>query len=130
MDQENKKLNADTFDRREVLKGLATVPVLGFFFIKLWQKLRLDNLKKSNLLQDLVEENKAPSVVKEIGNNDHLRVGVVGYGGRGGHLTRGLGFAPPEWTSSAAERAKKNKPDKAFETFMSQTDLNCSLVGV
>ena len=60
MDQENKKLNADTFDRREVLKGLATVPVLGFFFIKLWQKLRLDNLKKSNLLQDLVEENKAP----------------------------------------------------------------------
>ena len=49
MDQENKKLNADTFDRREVLKGLATVPVLGFFFIKLWQKLRLDNLKKSNL---------------------------------------------------------------------------------
>ena len=29
MDQENKKSNADTFDRREVLKGLATVPVLG-----------------------------------------------------------------------------------------------------
>ena len=130
MSQNNNKKQADLLNRREVLKGLATVPVLGLFFIKLWQKLRLDRLKKSNLLQDLVKENKAPSIVKNIGNNDHLRVGVVGYGGRGGHLTRGLGFATPEWTTNAAEGAKKNKLNKGFETFMSQTDLNCSLVGV
>ena len=130
MSQNNNKKQADLLNRREVLKGLATVPVLGLFFIKLWQKLRLDRLKKSNLLQDLVKENKAPSIVKNIGNNDHLRVGVVGYGGRGGHLTRGLGFATPDWTTNAAESAKKNKLNKGFETFMSQTDLNCSLVGV
>ena len=130
MSQNNNKKQADLLNRREVLKGLATVPVLGLFFIKLWQKLRLDRLKKSNLLQDLVKENKAPSIVKNIGNNDHLRVGVVGYGGRGGHLTRGLGFATPDWTTNAAEGAKKNKLNKGFETFMSQTDLNCSLVGV
>ena len=130
MSQENKKSNTDLLNRREVLKGLSTIPVLGFFFIKLWQKLRLDKLKKSNLLQDLIKDSKAPSIVKNIGNNDHLRVGIVGYGGRGGHLTRGLGFATPGWTSNAAERAKKNKLDKGFETFMSQTDLNCSLVGV
>ena len=130
MSQNNNKKQADLLNRREVLKGLATVPVLGLFFIKLWQKLRLDRLKKSNLLQDLVKENKAPSIVKNIGNNEHLRVGVVGYGGRGGHLTRGLGFATPDWTTNAAESAKKNKLNKGFETFMSQTDLNCSLVGV
>ena len=129
MSQNNNEKQADLLNRREVLKGLATVPVLGLFFIKLWQKLRLDRLKKSNLLQDLVKESKAPSIVKNIGNNDHLRVGVVGYGGRGGHLTRGLGFATPDWTTNAAEGAKKNKLNKGFETFMSQTDLNCSLVG-
>ena len=124
MSQNNNEKQADLLNRREVLKGLATVPVLGLFFIKLWQKLRLDRLKKSNLLQDLVKESKAPSIVKNIGNNDHLRVGVVGYGGRGGDLTRGLGFATPDWTTNASEGAKKNKLNKGFETFMSQTDLN------
>ena len=88
MNEENKGSNSDFLNRREILKGLATIPVLGLFFIKLWQKLRLDKLKKSNLLKDLISENKAPSIIKEIGNSDHLRVGVVGYGGRGGHLTR------------------------------------------
>ena len=53
MNQENKGSNADLLNRREILKGLATIPVLGLFFIKLWQKLRLDKLKKSNLLQDI-----------------------------------------------------------------------------
>ena len=66
MSQNNNKKQADLLNRREVLKGLATVPVLGLFFIKLWQKLRLDRLKKSNLLQDLVKENKAPSIVKNL----------------------------------------------------------------
>ena len=40
--------------RREVLKGLATVPVFGLFLVNLWQKIRRDKLKKANLLSDLV----------------------------------------------------------------------------
>ena len=47
---------SDIFNRRDVLKGLATVPVLGFFFVKFWKKMRIDKLKKSNLLQDLVKQ--------------------------------------------------------------------------
>ncbi len=49
---------SDIFNRRDVLKGLATVPVLGFFFVKFWKKMRIDKLKKSNLLQDLVKQKK------------------------------------------------------------------------
>ena len=130
MSHEIKEKQSDILNRREILKGLATVPVLGFFFVKFWKKMRLDKLKKSNLLQDLVKQKKAPAVVSSIGNNDHLRVGIVGYGGRGSHLTRGLGFATPDWTTNAAERAQNNKLDKGFATFMSQANLNCSLVGV
>ncbi len=54
MGHEIKEKQSDILNRREVLKGLATVPVLGFFFVKFWKKMRLDKLKKSNLLQDLV----------------------------------------------------------------------------
>ena len=82
MSHETKEKQSDILNRREVLKGLATVPVLGFFFLKFWKKTRLDKLKKSNLLQDLVKQKKAPAVISNIGNNDHLRVGIVGYGGR------------------------------------------------
>ena len=58
MSDEIKEKQFDILNRREVLKGLATVPVLGFFFVKFWKKMRLDKLKKSNLLQDLVKQKK------------------------------------------------------------------------
>ena len=42
--------------RRDFLKGLATVPVFGFFLVNLWAKLRRDALKRKNLLTDLINE--------------------------------------------------------------------------
>ena len=117
-------------DRRELLKGLATLPAIAAFFVSLWAKLRRDALKKSNLLQDLVKEKQAPPVVSSTGTSDHIRIGIIGYGGRGGHLVRGAGFATPGWTDLASENARKNRLDKSFATFMQQEDLNVSLVGV
>ena len=117
-------------DRRELLKGLATLPAIAAFFVSLWAKLRRDALKKSNLLQDLVKEKQAPPVVSSTGTSDYIRIGIIGYGGRGGHLVRGAGFATPGWTDLASENARKNRLDKSFATFMQQDDLNVSLVGV
>ena len=117
-------------DRRELLKGLATLPAIAAFFVSLWAKLRRDAVKKSNLLQDLVKEKQAPPVVSSTGISDHIRIGIIGYGGRGGHLVRGAGFATPGWTDLASENARKNRLDKRFATFMQQEDLNVSLVGV
>ena len=42
--------NGTNMKRREILKGLATVPVLGLFLVNLWRKIRRDALKKANLL--------------------------------------------------------------------------------
>ena len=117
-------------DRRELLKGLATIPAIVAFFVSLWAKLRRDAVKKSNLLQDLVQEKQAPPVVSSTGTSDHIRIGIIGYGGRGGHLVRGAGFATPGWTDLSSENARKNRLDKSFATFMQQEDLNVSLVGV
>ena len=130
MANESNKKNKTNLERRDLLKGLAGVPVAGFFFLNLWQKIKRDKIKKSNLLSDLVQEKKAPAVVKSVSNSRHLNIGIIGYGGRGGHLVRGAGFATTAWTDKASENARKNKLDKQFETFMTQEDLNCSLVGV
>ena len=68
--------------------------------------------------------------VQSLSNSRHLNIGIIGYGGRGGHLVRGAGFATKGWTDTVYKNAQKNKLDKQFDTFMSQEDLNCSLVGV
>ena len=54
----------NNMDRRELIKGLATVPVFGLFLVKLWQKMRRDAIKKSNILSGLVQEKKsAPAII-------------------------------------------------------------------
>ena len=127
---ENQNKQPNDQNRREFIKALATVPVLGIFFANLWKKIKVESIKRSNLLADLIDEKKAPAVVKKITDSKHLNIGVIGYGGRGGHLVRGAGFASKWWTDNAYKNFKKNKMDKAFNTFMSQKDLNCSLLGV
>ena len=122
--------NNTDLKRRDVLKALATVPVFGFFLANLWRKLSRDELKRKNLLSDLVKEKKAPAIISNLSNSKHLNLGLIGYGGRGSHLARGAGFATKNWTDHTYKNSKKNKLDKAFPTFMSQEDLNCSLVGV
>ena len=49
MTKKNEKKNKTSLERRDLLKGLAGVPVAGFFLVNLWQKLRRDKIKKSNL---------------------------------------------------------------------------------
>jgi len=117
----NQTSSADQ-NRRNFLKALATVPVLGLFLVNLWQKLRRDALKRNNLLTDLVQEKKAPAVISGLSDSKHLNLGIIGYGGRGSHLVRGAGFATKGWTDDAHRRSKENKLDKAFPTFMSQED--------
>ena len=130
MSDQPKKHNKPNLERRDLIKGLATIPVLGVFLANVWRKISRDAAKKANLLSDLVQENSAPAVISSLSDSKHLNLGVIGYGGRGGHLVRGAGFATPEWTTRTAENARKNKLDKGFATFMSQEDLNVSLVGV
>ena len=55
MSENTKKENGKSMNRRDILKGLATVPVLGLFLVNLWRKISRDKLIKSNLLSDLIQ---------------------------------------------------------------------------
>ena len=130
MSEKEKPSKNTNLERRDLIKGLATIPVAGVFLANLWRKMKRDATKKANLLSNLVEEKSAPNVVKSLTNSRHLNIGIIGYGGRGGHLVRGAGFATKGWTDTVYKNSQKNKLDKQFATFMSQEDLNCSLIGV
>ena len=50
MSREKKRsFSEENSGRREVLKALATIPVLGLFLVNLWEKYRRDTIKKSNI---------------------------------------------------------------------------------
>ena len=77
---ETKSTNGMNTERREVLKGLATIPVVGVFFYNLWRKLRIDEMKRKNLLADLITTKDAPAVISSTSSGSHLRIGIIGYG--------------------------------------------------
>ena len=126
----NESSKDQNIERRNFIKALATVPIFGFFLANLWLKLKKDALKRKNLLVDLVQEKESPAVISNRSNGKHLNIGIIGYGGRGSHLVRGAGFATKGWTDYAYQANQRNNMHKAYSTFMSQDNLNCSLLGV
>ena len=68
MSKKEKPSKNTNLERRDLIKGLATVPVAGVFLANLWRKMKRDASKKANLLSNLVEEKSAPNVVKSLTN--------------------------------------------------------------
>ena len=50
-------------NRRDILKALATVPILGVFFQKLYKKISLDTRQKNQIFAELGMENELPYVL-------------------------------------------------------------------
>ena len=134
----NEQLNTETVNkwnigRRDILKGLATIPVFGVFFYKLLKKKSIDDFKKKEILAELGLEKKAPAVLPQTTmkkSGELIRLGIIGYGGRGEHLIRASGFAHPDWIEDKKKDAEKNKLDRGLEYFLKQDDLNVVLNGV
>ena len=123
------------FNRRDMLKGLATLPVLGLFFAKLYKKydmVQADQLASENFLKEL-GLGDAPSVLPSNTVNNsgkQLRLGFIGYGSRGEYLMRSAGFAHPKWIASMEAELLENKNDPRLADFMAQDDLNIVFNGV
>jgi len=123
----------ETIRRRDILKGLATIPVFGAFFGVLLRKKWLDDLKKNEILAELGLEGKAPAVIPKTTmrkSGELIRLGIIGHGGRAEDLVRGAGFAHPDWIERKRKNAKENRLDKGLEAFLGQEDLNVVLTGV
>ena len=113
------------FKRRDFLKSLATVPVLGALAYGTYRKQRHEIFKEKEILDELnlyheksLQESKEPYTP-----GDHLRIGVIGLGARGPQLLKGLGFVHPDWL-------KKYEGTPQLDNFMAQDNLNVSVTGI
>lgn len=120
------------FGRRDFLKGLATVPVLGVFFYKLYDKISYDNSRKDQILSELGFNKEAPAVITKSlkKSSNKIRIGIIGNGGRGESLIRSAGFAHPDWIEKKRKAAQENNLEKSLEIYLTQDDLNLELTAV
>lgn len=128
LDSNNSKANR--FTRRELLKSFATLPFVGALAYGYYKKTKFDRLLNSNLVSELGLDVSSP--IPEIVSVDgkQIRLGIIGAGGRGQHLLRGAGLAPPSWIDEVRLAASKNPTDDRYQSFLAQENLNVRLNGV
>ncbi|KAF0130940.1 MAG: oxidoreductase [Bacteroidetes bacterium] len=115
--------------RRDMIAGLAAIPVLGVIGYGLLKQQQEKISRKENVLPEL--DFKAVSGVPALVDGPVLRIGVVGCGGRGGYLMKALGFVHPDRID---DWEKKGSSDvfwaQYLQEFRNQDDLRIQITAV
>jgi len=122
--------NKNGIKRRELLKGLLGVPVLGVFAYSWFHKQKLDEITKKAIHEEINLDISNPLAGKVVSQDKQIRLGIIGTGGRGRYLLKAAGFLSPKIISNYREEAKNNKMDKRYEEFLDQPGLNIVINGV
>ncbi|MDW7693055.1 Gfo/Idh/MocA family oxidoreductase [Flammeovirgaceae bacterium SG7u.111] len=125
---ENKD-NGNGIGRRDLIKGLATVPVLGALWYGSLQKKAYDAGIRESILDELKVKMVEPPASGSM-SGDPIRLGIIGFGIRGTQLVRASGFATPQWKESMKEGAMKNSKDTRLKDFLNQDNLNIRFTAV
>ncbi len=120
----------EKMNRRDVIKGLATIPVIGALAYGTWKKKRYDDLLRKNIRNVTDLPATSPEISSYGNDSPKLRIGIIGIGGRGEHLLRATGFAHPDKIEGWKEAAVLNSSDKRYEDYLAQDDLNLEVNGV
>jgi predicted dehydrogenase len=118
--------------RRDFLKGLVTVPFLGFFASAFKRNVDKEISKKSiDYYQRLkISKLEAPyeKLVPPTGDRGNkIRIGVVGNGWRGEQLLQKLGYVHPELIKQHTETGT---PSRWLQILMNEENLNVEVTGV
>lgn len=115
--------------RRDALKTLATVPVLGALAYGVYRK-RKEAVKDRNISDVFQVSNRKASFLEPQKDGRQIRLGIIGFGIRGKQLLRAAGFAEPSWIDKMKEAGQSNKKDTRYQQYLEQDDLNITVNGV
>lgn len=127
MNQENDKNNG--ISRRDMLAGLAALPVLGAIGYGLWSHQDEKASKKVNGLPEM--DFSSVAAVPALVDGPEIRIGVVGVGGRGGYLMKALGFVHPDRIDDWKLKGEKDVFWQHYlNDFLQQENLNVKITAV
>lgn len=117
-------------NRRDILKTMVWVPVLGGFALSYGSKRSHDKNLIKNIQSDLNITGEIPEYQPVSQNEKIIRLGLIGFGIRGKQLAASAGFVHPETIEKWKNEAINNKEDKRYEAFLKQDNLNVQVTGV
>jgi predicted dehydrogenase len=126
--EENQTEAPSSNGRREALKTLATIPVLGAMAYGVYQKKKKEHNNK--LAGNIFNFEDAPTVMDRQSDGKTIRLGIIGFGIRGAQLMQALGFATPAYIDSLKDQAKKDAQNTRYKDFLEQENLNVEVKGV
>ncbi len=116
--------------RRDIIKGLITVPILGPIIIAAVQK-SLDLKSRQSKISSDFDRITVPGYDLPLTNKEKtIRLGICGTGIRGKQLMHALGFPDPRWIDEMKMKAEEDPKDTRYEDYMSQEDLNVVINGI
>ncbi len=118
-----------SWSRRDLLKSLAGIPVLGTVWFA-GAKLTGDAKREKQFLLETLNIKAAPPPATGPMSGNPIRLGIIGFGIRGEQLCRALGFATKEWIANMKEAAEKNPNDTRLKEFLAQENLNIKITAV
>lgn len=131
MESDKNALKKPGKSRRDIIKSLATVPVLGAFAYGYYKKKKFDRNINAAILDDLGMDQGAPKhAVTPSSGGKKIRIGLIGYGIRGTQLMKGAGFVHPDWIDSIRKAHERNTADKRYQEYLEQEDLNIEVNGI
>ena len=118
--------------RRSILKAMAGVPVLGAFGVEVARKLNYDT--KNNPREAVIRELGLDDLLYSVKpvtmtGGDLIRIGIVGFGWRGGQLSQALGFMEkPIFEEELAE--EKRNGSESLRSQIKHGNFNVAITGI
>lgn len=122
--------NPRNINRRDILKGLAAVPVLGAFSYAWFRKNNLDEAFRKQMREVVNLTAQPVELAPSIQDGKPIRVGIIGFGIRGKQLLRAAGFPEPSWIDDQIKAHAENRQNTNYQSYMEQEQLNIEITGV
>lgn len=130
-DKDEKQKSNPKLKRRELLKGIATIPLAGAVAYGAYKKKQMDRLLGADINEAVGMSYDAPTSLPQPYQSDKpLRIGLIGFGIRGKQLAKALGFAHPTQVDEWEQAAHTNKQDKRYRDFVEQENLGVEITAV
>jgi predicted dehydrogenase len=129
-DSDENKNGSSGISRRDVVKGLASVPVLGAFAYAFYRKLKHTRQIRSSILENINLSADEPEADDEATTGKKIRLGIIGFGIRGPQIAKAAGFLHPEDVEKMKQDARANSGDTRYREFLEQADLNIEITAV
>lgn len=124
----NKPLKKHSESRRDALKALATLPVLGAMGYGVYKKRK--NEANHRTASQLFHFDEQQTILPVQPDGEQIRLGVIGFGIRGAQLLQAIGFATPEYVEDLKEASRLNPGNTRYQDFLEQDSVNVVINGV